>query len=100
MRRLSFAVLWLSLAGGVCAEQGILVVHVSDPLDRPLRGILIGTGGDGSTPTTDDQGKARIRLAADTRIGAPVTLKLGSQDGAEPAEQWVFKVDPRTSPGP
>ena len=42
MRRTWIGVLGLLLAGGAGAEQGILVVHVSDPLDQPIPGIRIG----------------------------------------------------------
>lgn len=87
----ALVLLSLMLSTAASAEQGILVVHVSDPLDRPVAGISIGTKGDGSMEITGDDGKARIRLAADTAVGTPVTLMLGPQDELEASEQWVFK---------
>src|SRR5215472_15942508 len=58
------------------AEQGYLVVHVRDVKDRPLVGVEIGTEGDGGTGKSDPKGKARIRLAAQTRPGQRVTLQI------------------------
>src|SRR5215469_8627039 len=59
------------------AEQGMLVLYVSDVKDRPIEGVKIATEGDGSTgPPTDVAGKTRIRLAAATRPGTRVTLQI------------------------
>jgi len=58
------------------AEQGILVVHAAHPSDRPLANVRIGTKGDGGEALTDASGKARIRLAPQTRAGVRVTLTI------------------------
>jgi tetratricopeptide (TPR) repeat protein len=77
---IKFARLSLTLAamcGLASAEQGILVVHVSDPQDRPIENVRLATQGDGSTgaPTTG-QGRTRIKLAAQTRAKTWVTLQI------------------------
>ena len=62
---------------GRYAEQGMLVVHVANPQERPIRGVVLSTKGDGSTgPATDDAGKTRIRLAPDTKPGSWVSLQI------------------------
>jgi hypothetical protein len=67
----------LTAATEVAAEQGVLVVHVSDVKDRPMAGVRIATEGDGATgPPTDPAGKTRIRLAPQTRPGMRVTLQI------------------------
>src|ERR1700683_5255541 len=68
----------LAVACGLAvAEQGVLVVHVSDPQDRPIENVRLATQGDGSTgaPTTI-QGRTRIQLAAQTRAETWVTLQV------------------------
>jgi len=63
------------------AEQGMLVVHVRDVKDRPLIGVEIATEGDGGTGKSDPKGKARIRLASQTRPGHRVTLQIVTAPG-------------------
>jgi tetratricopeptide (TPR) repeat protein len=59
------------------AEQGVLVVQVSDTQRRPVTGVRIATRGDGSIGApTDAAGRTRIRLAAQTRPGAIVALTI------------------------
>src|SRR5687768_17212579 len=59
------------------AEQGVLVVQVSDTQRRPVAGVRIATRGDGSIGApTDAAGRTRIRLAAQTRPGAIVALTI------------------------
>jgi tetratricopeptide (TPR) repeat protein len=66
------------------AEEGILVVQVSDPLGKPLAGVVLSATGDSSTsaPTevikqvTEVSGKARIKLADSTRPGDEVELVM------------------------
>ncbi|MEK7409578.1 MAG: hypothetical protein AAB225_31310, partial [Acidobacteriota bacterium] len=78
MRRLYLSALALLLGAIVLiAEQGVLVLHVKDPRERPLPGVVLATEGDGSTgPPTDRAGKTRIRLAPATRPGARVSLQI------------------------
>ena len=65
------------ICGLAFAEQGVLVVHVSDPQDRPIQGVSLATQGDGSTGApTSGQGRTRIRLAAQTRAKTWVTLQV------------------------
>ena len=65
------------LASPVGAEQGVLVVQISDTQRRPIAGVRIATRGDGSIGApTDAAGRTRIRLAAQTRPGAIVALTI------------------------
>ena len=66
------------------AEEGILVLHVTDLEGKPIAGVVLTAAGDSSVsaPTevtkhaTEISGKARIRLAKSTRPGDPVDLVL------------------------
>jgi tetratricopeptide (TPR) repeat protein len=58
------------------AESGILVVHVKDVQHHPIRGVEIGVEGDGGFSITGDDGKARIKLARDTREKSWVALQI------------------------
>jgi tetratricopeptide (TPR) repeat protein len=58
------------------AESGILVVHVKDVQERPVAGVQIGVTGDGGSPTTGDDGKARIPLAKQTKENDWVRLQI------------------------
>ena len=65
------------MCGMALAEQGILVVHVSDPQDRPIQAVSLATQGDGSTGApTNGQGRTRIALAVQTRAKTWVTLQI------------------------
>jgi hypothetical protein len=58
------------------AEKGVLVVVLAYASDSPAGGVHIGTRGDGGEAMSDHNGKARIRLAPQTRVGQSVTLWL------------------------
>lgn len=61
----------------VLAEQGILVLQVSNPQARPIPGVVLSTLGDGSIGApTDGAGKTRIRLAPETRPNNWVSLQV------------------------
>src|ERR1044072_8941346 len=61
------------------AEEGILVLHVANPKGQPISGVVLSTTGDSSTgPATDDAGKTRIVLAAQTKPNSEITLQLVS----------------------
>jgi tetratricopeptide (TPR) repeat protein len=67
----------LCLASGVMwAEAGVLVVHVKDAQRHPIGGIQIGVEGDGGSAVTGDDGKARIRLAKQTKEKSWVSLQI------------------------
>lgn len=76
------AVVTLAVAGALLAppahaEQGVLVVQVSDVMNRPIAGVRIATRGDGSIGApTDAAGRTRIRLAAQTRPATIVALTI------------------------
>ena len=58
------------------AETGILVVHVKDVQRQPVVGLEIGVGGDGGSAITDPKGKARIKLAPQTKEKSSVALQI------------------------
>jgi tetratricopeptide (TPR) repeat protein len=58
------------------AEAGVLVVEVEDVHNRPVSGVRIGVKGDGGSAISDDDGKARIRLAKDTKEESWVILQI------------------------
>ena len=63
-------------AGPTQAEQGILVLQVSDVHQRPIVGLQIATKGDGGFAVTDRVGKARLRLSPQTKVGSFVSLVI------------------------
>jgi len=62
--------------GVLWAEAGVLVVHVEDVQQRPIAGVQIGVKGDGGSAVTGDDGKARIRLAQQTKENRWVFLQI------------------------
>ena len=58
------------------AETGILVVHVKDVQRQPVVGLEIGVEGDGGSAITDPKGKARIKLAPQTKEKGSVALQI------------------------
>jgi tetratricopeptide (TPR) repeat protein len=78
--RTNFA-LWLAAllclaSSSLWAESGVLVVHVKDVQRHPISGVQIGVEGDGGSSITGDDGKARIRLAKQTREKGWVSLQI------------------------
>ena len=78
---------WLCLARPIAwAETGFLVlhvqdVHVKDGQRRPIIGLQIqamGDEGEARSAITDQNGKARIRLATQTTENSWVSLQIGS----------------------
>lgn len=58
-------------------EEGVLVVHVADPLGQPIAGVVLSATGDSSSSAfTDVTGKTRIQLAPQTRPGSEITLQV------------------------
>jgi len=78
----------LALCLVVWAEQGILVVRVSSAAEELLPKVRIGTAGDGSTEFTDNTGRARIKLAPQTRPGGRVTLQVVAPPGLVIVSPW------------
>jgi hypothetical protein len=66
------------------AEEGVLVVEVTDIQSHPVPGLRIGVEGSNSTPgITDRNGKTRIRLAPSTKPCSSVSLLIMSSPGGE-----------------
>jgi hypothetical protein len=83
------------LVGAARAEDGVLVVHVKDIQKHPIAGLEIGVEGDGGSSITGDDGKARIRLAKQTREGTSVSLQiLKSPPGKDfvMVSPWEYRV--------
>lgn len=76
------------------AEEGILVLHAANTQRQPISGVEIGTMGDGASDMTDNEGKARIGLAVETKPGKWVSLQIVSKRQGHP--DWVF-IDPWNS---
>ena len=75
---------------------GTLVVHVSDPRDRPVRGLQIGLKSGGGTATTLDDGSARIPLAQGTNEHSFVSVQIvSSPRGADSVilSPYDFRVE-------
>jgi hypothetical protein len=71
----------------VWAEEGVLVVEVTDVQSHPVPGLRIGVEGSNSTPgITDRNGKTRIRLAPGTKPGSLVSLAIMNSPGGEDLE--------------
>jgi uncharacterized protein YkwD len=63
----------------VLAEEGVLVLVVMDTEQHPFANVRIGAAGDSGSPEfTDQNGKARLKLAPSTKPAAWVTLLLMS----------------------
>src|ERR1035438_1535212 len=77
------------------AETGILVVNVEDVKGNPVLGLEIGVKGDGGSAVTDKNGKARIKLAPQTKENSLVSLQVvKSPPGRDlamvsPWDHWV-----------
>ena len=72
------------------AETGILVVHVKDVQRQPVVGLEIGVEGDGGSAITDKNGKARIKLAAQSKEKSWVSLQIVKS----PSGQSLMMVSP------
>jgi tetratricopeptide (TPR) repeat protein len=82
---------WLCLAGATAwAETGILVVHAKDVKRRPVAGLEVGVEGDGGSAVTDRAGKARIKLAPQTKEKSSVPLQIVKS----PSGQDLVMVSP------
>jgi hypothetical protein len=80
----------------VSADTGRLVVRVSDPQERPVRGLQIGLKNGGGTATTDDDGKAVIPLAQGTGEHSFVSVQLvSSPRGKELIAREGGEFEPR-----
>jgi tetratricopeptide (TPR) repeat protein len=58
------------------AEDHYLIVQATDTQGRPIADIVITATGDSSQPITDISGKARIKLASETKPNDEITLLI------------------------
>ncbi len=79
-RRIAILLLLFVLATCTLAEEGVLVLIANDTGEHPFPGVRIGAAGDtGSPQTTDQNGKARLRLAPGTKPSSWVKLLIGNK---------------------
>jgi tetratricopeptide (TPR) repeat protein len=78
LRRLVLAGALLSAAARLRAEQGWLVLYVTDTEGKPLTGVELTVKGDGGTGKVDHKGKARVKLAPETKEASWVTVAIAS----------------------
>ncbi len=78
-RRAAILLLIFLLVTCTVAEEGVLVLIVTDTGQHPFPNLRIGTAGDGGSPqTTDQNGKARLKLAPSTKPNTWVTLLIAN----------------------
>ena len=76
LRRLALAGALLSAAAVLRAEQGWLVLYVTDTEGKRLTGVELTVKGDGGSGKVDDKGKARVKLAPETKAASWITLAI------------------------
>jgi tetratricopeptide (TPR) repeat protein len=76
LRRLALAGALFSVAAVLRAEQGWLVLYVTDTEGKRLTGVELTVKGDGGSGKVDDKGKARVKLAPETKEASWVTLAV------------------------
>jgi uncharacterized protein YkwD len=84
-RRGATLLLILLLVTYTAAEDGVLVLVVTDVGQHPFANVRIGTAGDSGSPQFSDQnGKVRLKLASGTKPAAWVTLLvMGAPEGID-----------------
>ncbi len=79
-RRVAILLLLFVFATCTLAEEGVLVLIATDTGEHPFPGVRIGAAGDSGSPQTSDQnGKARLRLAPGTKPNTWVKLLIGNE---------------------
>jgi uncharacterized protein YkwD len=78
-------IVFLLVTCTMLAEEGVLVLVVMDTEQHPFANVRIGAAGDAGAPQfTDQNGKARLRLAPNTKPAVWVTLQLvGTPNGLD-----------------
>jgi len=88
MQRLRFLGLFaiiIATTSSLRAEQGVLVVKVSDARARAIARLQMRAEGGSPSAPTDDGGVARLRLDPNTKSGQWILLSL-----FKPEIEWVF----------
>src|ERR1035441_4882367 len=77
-RRTAVLLLVFLLVTCALAEEGVLLLIVSENGPHPFPGVAMGVaGGAASSQATDQNGKARLKLAPGTKPSTWVTLLIG-----------------------
>ncbi len=74
------------------AETGILVLYVKDVHQHPVADVKIGVEGDGGSAVTDENGKARIRLATQTKVGSWIFLQIVRPKDLAIVSPWDYRA--------
>jgi uncharacterized protein YkwD len=84
-RAVLLLIVFLLVTCTMLAEEGVLVLVVMDTEQHPFANVRIGPAGDGGSPQfTDQNGKARLKLAPGTKPAVWVTLQLmGAPNGLD-----------------
>jgi uncharacterized protein YkwD len=84
-RAVLLLIVFLLVTCTMLAEEGVLVLVVMDTEQHPFANVRIGAAGDAGAPQfTDQNGKARLRLAPNTKPAVWVTLQLmGAPNGLD-----------------
>src|SRR5271165_1788688 len=78
-RRAAVLLLIFLLVTCTAAEEGVLVLIATDTGDHPFPNVRIGAAGDAGSPQiTDQNGKARLKLAPGTKPNTWVKLLIGN----------------------
>src|SRR5208337_1623917 len=81
-RRAAVLLLIFLLVTCTAAEEGVLVLIATDTGDHPFPNVRIGAAGDAGSPQiTDQNGKARLKLAPGTKPNTWVKLLIGNAPG-------------------
>jgi hypothetical protein len=87
MWRVSFFTILITFVGSVVARAQTVAIQVADLQDRPVQGVILSVGGNGSTSSaTDVAGKTQIIVPAGTQPGDAVVLILVRK----PAPNLIF----------
>ena len=69
-------------SSALLAEDGILVLNVTNPSDDAISNVTLKCKGDAASGSSDRNGTARLRLPAGTRSGSSVVMQVLSGDWA------------------
>lgn len=79
-RRTAVLLLTILLMTSAVAEEGVLLLIATENGRHPFPGVPIGAAGGGGSPQpTDQNGKARLKLAPGTKPSTWVTLLIGNR---------------------
>lgn len=76
-------------SGLALAEDGVLVIHVADAEDEPIKGVVLSNKGDGTqSDPTNRTGVTRLALPRDARPNSWIFLQV--LKGIEEKDSWIL----------